>query len=91
MSGHAKLERPGVAVKILDEIHSDGRETYARAVVTTDERGGYVATTTGAQGSHVMTSLVKANALVIVPEGVTFVPSGGTLRALMIDWPPEVF
>jgi hypothetical protein len=38
-----------------------------------------------------MTSLVKANALVIVPEGVTFVGVGERLQALMIDWPESVF
>jgi molybdopterin biosynthesis enzyme len=38
-----------------------------------------------------MTSLVKANALVIVPEGVKYVAAGERLRALMIDWPEIVF
>jgi molybdopterin biosynthesis enzyme len=38
-----------------------------------------------------MTSLVQANALVIVPEGVRYVPAGEQLDALMIDWPPSVF
>jgi hypothetical protein len=38
-----------------------------------------------------MTSLVKANALLIVPEGVTEVAAGTALTALMIDWPENVF
>ena len=76
--------------QVLEDLHSDGRESYLRAVVSRDERG-YVATTTGSQGSHIMTSLVQANALLIVPEGVTAVAAGTTLRALMIDWPSDVF
>jgi molybdopterin molybdotransferase len=90
MAGRQELERPSVAAIVLEELHSDGRESYLRAVVSRDARG-YVATTTGSQGSHIMTSLVQANALLIVPEGVTAVAAGTTLRALMIDWPSEVF
>ncbi|MDX1689082.1 MAG: molybdopterin molybdotransferase MoeA [Candidatus Promineifilaceae bacterium] len=91
MAGHEELERPQVTVTMRDDIYSDGRETYARAVVERGPDGGYVATTTGSQGSHIMTSLVKANALVIVPEGVKHVPAGDRLLAMMIDWPPTVF
>lgn len=90
MAGHTQLERPQITAVLTDEIHSDGRESYVRAVVRREENG-YVATTTGSQGSHIMTSLVKANALLIVPEGVTYVPSGSQLSAMMIDWPPTVF
>ena len=91
MAGHTALERPRVRVTLQDEISSDGRETYARAVVSREEGGAYVARLTGRQGSHVMTSLVEANALVIVPEGVRHVAAGAQLEALMIDWPPSVF
>lgn len=90
MGGHSALERPRVAVRLLDEIHSDGRESYVRGVVTR-ERAGYEASVTGAQGSHLMTSLVRANALLIVPEGVRHVPAGEMLEAMMIDWPNTVF
>jgi molybdopterin biosynthesis enzyme len=38
-----------------------------------------------------MTSLVKANALLIIPEGVTHVKAGDTLTAWMLDWPEHVF
>jgi hypothetical protein len=38
-----------------------------------------------------MTSLVEANALVIVTEGVRHVAAGAQLEEMMIDWPPSVF
>jgi molybdopterin molybdotransferase len=90
MAGHKQLDRPQISVILQDEIYSDGRESYIRAVV---EKQGeqYIATTTGGQGSHMMTSLVKANALLIVPEGVKHVAVGETLIAWMIDWPEKVF
>ncbi|MFZ1396619.1 MAG: gephyrin-like molybdotransferase Glp [Candidatus Promineifilaceae bacterium] len=90
MAGHTQLDRPTLPVTVQNEIHSDGRESYIRAIVT-PEGGTYQAQVTGDQGSHIMTSLVKANALLIVPEGVTFVPKGGQLTAWMLDWPETRF
>lgn len=90
MSGRTDLERPSVEVVMGEEIHSDGRQSYIRAVVMR-EGDGFTAVTTGGQGSHMMTSLVKANALVVVPEGVKYVAVGERLMALMIDWPEIVF
>ena len=90
MGGHSRLERPLIPVILQDDIDSDGRESYIRAVVerTAD---GYIGTTTGGQGSDMMTSLVKANALLIVPEGIKTVPAGAKLQAWMLDWPEHVF
>lgn len=90
MGGHRDLRRPTVRATLLEPIVSDGRESYIRAVVKRGENG-YTAITTGGQGSHIMTSLVKANALIIVPEGVKAVAAGEILTAMMIDWPGNVF
>lgn len=90
MAGHTQLEKPTVPVTLQEDITSDGRESYIRSVVT-KENGRYFATTTGGQGSHMMTSLVKANALVIVPEGIKHVSAGKQLLAWMLDWPESVF
>ena len=90
LAGHQRLEKPQIPVTLQESITSDGRESYIRAVVKTDGEA-YTAVTTGGQGSHMMTSLVKANALLIVPEGVTEVPTGTQLQAWMLDWPESVF
>ena len=90
MGGQSDLVRPKVPVSLNGEIDSDGRESYIRAHVRRSA-DGYVATPTGLQGSHMMTSLTKANALVIVPEGMKSVPDGATLMAMMLDWPGVIF
>ena len=90
LAGFSDLDRPEVSVVLQEEISSDGRETYVRAVVTRTA-DGYKAISTGSQGSNILTSLIKANALVIIPEGVRQVEAGTVLRALMIDWPETVF
>jgi hypothetical protein len=38
-----------------------------------------------------MTSLVKANALLIVPEGIKYIAVGDQLIAWMLDWPETIF
>ncbi len=90
MGGHVRLKRPLIPIILQDDINSDGRESYIRAIVKRTENG-YIGTTTGGQGSHMMTSLVKANALLIVPEGVKSITAGETLQAWMLDWPEHVF
>jgi molybdopterin molybdotransferase len=91
MAGYTQLERPQITVRLLDAIQSDGRESYVRAIVSKTEAGEYVAKTTGSQGSHIMTSLVQANALLIVPEGAQYIAAGEMITAWMIDWPETVF
>jgi len=40
---------------------------------------------TGPQGSGILTSMARANALVIVPEDRNDVPAGETLTAIPLD------
>jgi molybdopterin molybdotransferase len=89
MMGHTHLLRPQVEVRVEDGVQDRAmRRHYVRAHV--ERRAGqFVAHTTGNQGSHVMTSLVDANALVIVPEGGAEVRPGDTAQAIMLDWPEE--
>jgi molybdopterin molybdotransferase len=90
MGGYQTLERPQISAILQEAVESDGRESYLRGVVK-KINGQYLATTTGGQGSHMMTSLVKANALLIIPEGVTAVAQGSQVSAWMLDWPETVF
>src|SRR3989440_2366234 len=64
------------------------RRHYVRARVEWRD-GHFVAHTTGNQGSNIMTSLLNANALVIVPEGGVEVRPGDIAKAMMLDWPEE--
>ncbi len=72
---------------ILDEgIDSDGRESYLRSRVRLVD-GEYHAVLTGSQDSGVMTSLVHANALTIVPAGTTRLAAGSRANAWMLGGP----
>lgn len=71
--------RKRLSAKVTDDIYSDGRESYLRAIVTFDGTEN-MATLAGHQGSGNIYSLVKANSLLIVPASVKFVPAGGILE-----------
>jgi molybdopterin molybdotransferase len=87
MSGQTRLVRPQVDVLVEDGVSDRAmRRHYVRAHVEWRD-GRYVARTTGNQGSHIMTSLLNANALVIVAEGGVEVHPGDTAKAIMLDWP----
>ena len=84
MGGHRRWEKPAVRAALLEPMHSDGRESYLRVVLEQRE-DGYVARSTGDQGSAVLTSLVKANGLLIIPEGVTEVRAGEVLPVWLLE------
>jgi len=56
---------------------------FLRAIVAWEADGPW-ATLTGPQGSGLLTSMGRANALLIVPPDRSVVPAGATLRALLL-------
>jgi molybdopterin molybdotransferase len=84
LSGLPLRPRPALKVQLADPIVSDGRESYLRAVVS-DQQGRLVARLTDHQGSGNIFSLVRANALLIVPSGVKSVPANSELEAWLLE------
>jgi molybdopterin biosynthesis enzyme len=39
----------------------------------------------------ILSSMVWANAFLVVPEEVTYIPAGVEVEAQMLDWPEAVF
>jgi molybdopterin molybdotransferase len=89
MAGHTQWRKPTIAVTLLETIESDGRETYARAWVER-QADRWIARLSGGQGSNMLGSLARANALVVVPDGITRLDAGASVHAQMLDWPEEV-
>jgi molybdopterin molybdotransferase len=69
LSGQEVRSRPSKKATLAEPVESDGRESYLRAVVNR-ENGRLVARLAGSQSSGNIFSLVRANALLIVPSGV---------------------
>jgi molybdopterin molybdotransferase len=64
--------------ELAEPMRSDGRQTYVR-VSLERSNGKLIAHSTGNQSSGVLTSLVRADGLMIVPEGMKDVPAGSRL------------
>jgi len=89
MMGKKNLAKPTVEAVLEGNIkNTDGRRVFARAVVR-HEDGRYFARITGPQGSGILTSMARANGLVVVPEDVGRVADGDVVEVLMLDWGEE--
>lgn len=86
MQGYAALFRRPVTVTLEEEVKIGAKLThFLRASVTRKEDGTLTARLTGLQSSGALTSMVKANALLIVPETSPTVAKGAQLKALILD------
>ena len=89
MMGKKNLSKPTIKAIMESSIrNTDGRRIFARATVRR-EGDRYFARTTGPQGSGILTSMARANGLVIVPEEVKAVKEGETVQVIMLDWSEE--
>ena len=86
MQGYATPFRRTVRVTLEEEVKIGAKLThFLRAIVTRREDGALMARLTGPQSSAALTSMAKANALLIVPESSQKVAKGSQLNALMLD------
>jgi len=82
MAGRS-LQTATIEAEVADGMRSDGRQTYVRVKLERLD-GKLIARSTGNQSSGVLTSLVNADGLLIVPEGMTEVPAGTRLPVRLL-------
>lgn len=87
MAGHPLPFRRTVPVRVAEPIRLKPRLQHFLRAIVTDAPGGLEARLTGPQGSGILTSMILANALLVIPEGQLETPAGATLRALLLDDP----
>jgi len=86
LQGHVLPFRRTVPVIVREPITLGPKlRHYLRAIVEEGE-----ARLTGPQGSGILTSMARANALLIVPAEMPTVPVGTELHALILDDPQHV-
>jgi molybdopterin molybdotransferase len=87
LAGRRLPFRRAVAVQVTEPIRvGPGLQHFLRAVVTGGATGP-LARLTGPQGSGILTSMVKANALLVIPEGQQDTPVGQLVQAILLDDP----
>jgi molybdopterin molybdotransferase len=86
MQGIAEWWRPMIEATLVDGIkHKDDRRHYVRVRVE-EQEGRYQAYLTGEQGSGILSSMVEANGLAIIPEDWPSAPPGSRVQVMMLDW-----
>jgi molybdopterin molybdotransferase len=85
MQGHTLLHRRTVRAVTEEPLKTPGRLAHFLRAVVRETPEGWRARLTGPQGSGILTSMAKANALVIVPEQYDELPAGAELSALLLD------
>ncbi len=84
MRGERKIFRRAIDVRVREDVSIAAPLThFMRAIVETVD-GVAWATLTGPQGSGLLTSMARANALLVVPPDRPEVRAGETLRALLL-------
>jgi molybdopterin molybdotransferase len=84
MQGHRALFRRTVRVALEEPARTPGRLTHVLRAIVRETPDGFVARLTGPQGSGILTSMARANALLIVPEQRDDVLAGETLSAVLL-------
>ncbi|NQY63372.1 MAG: molybdopterin molybdotransferase MoeA [Alteromonadaceae bacterium] len=80
------LKRINLRVKTMTDLRkSPGRMDFQRGVLSTNEQGETVVTSTGAQGSGVLSSLARANCYIVLPTSQGKVPAGEIVTVQIFD------
>ena len=87
MAGHELPFRRAVPVRLGEAVTVKPRLQHFLRVILTETRDGPEARLTGPQGSGILTSMVLADALLVLPEGQFDAPAGATAQALRLDEP----
>jgi molybdopterin molybdotransferase len=84
-AGHAVLERPRLTAEAAEPIRSPGGLTHFYRVALDFRPGGLpLARLTGPQGSGLLTSMVQADGLAILPENEREIPAGGRIEVILL-------
>ncbi|WP_405068908.1 molybdopterin molybdotransferase MoeA [Kribbella sp. NBC_01510] len=85
LMGQMPYRRTTVRGVTLDGFSSPaGRRQFVRAAARSGDEG-WMASTVGGHGSHLLGGLSRANALIVVPEDMTSVRVGDQVELLLLD------
>ncbi len=87
MMGHERVFRRSVPVRMAEPIHLKPKLQHFLRGIVTEGPNGPEARLTGPQGSGILTSMVLANALLVIPEGQHETPVGAMVPAIVLNDP----
>lgn len=88
--GRTAVHTPTFRVRTAEVVKARPRKTqFLRAILEAGGHGGRVARLTGPQGSGILSSMIRADALLVVPPGSEPVPEGTELTAIALPVPDD--
>ena len=85
MTGHGRIYRRSISARLAHKLgHQPGRTEFVRVTLARDA-GGYVATSTGAQGSGMLLSMARADGLLVVPSDSAGLAEGSMVTVQLLD------
>jgi molybdopterin molybdotransferase len=85
MMGHRDVFRPVIRARATESLRQKpGRMTFLRAIVARAGEG-YTVSTTGTQSSGVLSSMVRANGLLLFPADLAEIAEGSLVDVQIID------
>jgi molybdopterin molybdotransferase len=85
MLGVEPIHRPVVRARLTAPLSSPpGKRSFARATLSVEE-GTYVVSPVGGTGSHLIASLARATAFVVVPEHVDKAEAGDIVNVMLLE------
>lgn len=85
MQGSDEWQRPTVEATLMDGIpHKDDRRHFVRVRLVWED-GEFHAYLTGAQGSGILSSMLDANALAVIPESWDHAKRGARVEVMLLE------
>ncbi|MBI4495851.1 MAG: molybdopterin molybdotransferase MoeA [Deltaproteobacteria bacterium] len=85
MSGHLHLFRLALRAVLGETLGKKATHTYFLRCRLSWENGKILASTTGEQGSAILSSMIKAQGLIVLPPGQTLAHAGQEVKVLLLD------
>jgi molybdopterin molybdotransferase len=87
MCGHPLPFRRAVSVRLAEPVSVRPKLQHFLRAIVSEPPDGPEARLTGPQGSGILTSMVLANALLVLPEGQFDTPAGAMVQVIRLDDP----
>ena len=84
LQGRRDVHRPTVVARAVEPLHAPAHKRGYLRVRLARDGAAWTVRPTGAQGSHLVTSIAQADGLAIVPEAVTEVRVGDEVRVMLL-------
>jgi len=84
LQGRRDVHRPTVVARAVEPLHAPAHKRAYLRVRLARDGSTWTVRSTGAQGSHIITSIARADGLAIIPEAVTEVRVGDEVRVMLL-------